>query len=303
MQNVRMFSHRASGAVPFLLGSALLGTIGVFVYHAHADPITITWFRCAFGLAGLTLWMALRGQMGALRLTRFNAGWVIGAGVLMVIAWGLFFAAIERTSTGVAVVLFHIQPLWVLVLGAWWLKEPIGRRRMASVSVAMVGLVLATGVLEQTDILGNGGMTRPGYWLGILACLVGALCTALVTLIAKRHQSLPMGTLAWWQCAAGTILLLMWPLQEGWPAWGPAWIWLASLGLIHTGLAYSLMYAGMAFLSTGRIAVFQFVYPAVAIVIDWLYFGQHLGALQLAGIVLLSAAIWFAERSPEGRHA
>lgn len=48
-------SHgNATGALPFLLGNALLGTIGIFVRQADADPLTATWFRCAFGLLGLT---------------------------------------------------------------------------------------------------------------------------------------------------------------------------------------------------------------------------------------------------------
>ena len=119
--------------------------------------------------------------------------------------------------------------------------------------------------------------------------------TALVTLIAKRMGNLPLGVLAWWQCAIGTLLLLAWPVGQGWPTWGTSWGWLAGLGVIHTGLAYTLMYAGMAHLSTGRIAIFQFVYPAVAIVADWLFLGEALSLLQLIGIVVLSAAVWFAE--------
>lgn len=58
------------------------------------------------------------------------------------------------------------------------------------------------------------------------------------------------------------------------------------------------MYAGMARLATGRIAVLQFIYPAVAILIDWLYFNQRLSSMQLVGILLMSAAIWFAEHGP-----
>jgi drug/metabolite transporter (DMT)-like permease len=281
-------------AWPFLLGCALLGTIGVFVYEAHADPLTATWFRCAFGLAGLSLWLALRRQTRFLRLTRATGPWVLIAGTLMVLSWGLFFSAIERISAGVAIVLFHVQPMWVLVLGALWLKEPIGRRRVASVSAAMFGLALATGIAEHTA----GGALRTDYWLGVGLCLVGAFCMACVTIVARRLRDLPAGVLAWWQCAIGTLTLWIWPMQHGWPAWGLSWMWLAGLGVIHTGLAYTLMYAGMARLDTGRIAVLQFVYPAVAIVIDWLFFDQHLSSMQLAGIVMMSVAIGFAERAP-----
>ena len=44
------------------------------------------------------------------------------------------------------------------------------------------------------------------------------------------------------------------------------------------------------------IAVFQFVYPAVAIVIDWACFDQQLGSVQLFGIALMSVAIGYVER-------
>lgn len=283
----------STGVWPFVLGCALLGTIGIFVNKAHADPLTATWFRCALGLIGLTLWVTLRRQTRFLRLTRTTGPWVLTAGSLMVLSWGLFFTAIERMSAGVAIVLFHVQPMWVLVLGALCLKESIGRRRIGAVSVAMFGLVLATGIAEHPA----SGDVRQGYWLGVALCLVGAFCMACVTIIARRLRDLPAGILVWWQCAIGTLTVWIWPMQRGWPALGASWLWLAGLGIIHTGLAYTLMYSGMARLNTGRIALFQFVYPAVAIFIDWLFFSQHLSSLQLTGIAVMSIAIWFAERA------
>jgi drug/metabolite transporter (DMT)-like permease len=288
-------ARRTAGAWPFIAGCALLGTIGVFLHEANADPLTATWFRCAFGLLGMSAWVIARRQTRALLLTRANGPWVLAASMLMVLSWALFFGAVERISAGVAIVLFHVQPMWVLLFAALWLKEAIGAPRVAAVSLAMCGLVLATGIVEHAA----GGALQPGYWLGVAACLAGSLCMACVTIIAKRLRDMPAGILAWWQCAVGTMLLWVWPMQHGWPAWGMSWAWLAGLGLIHTGLAYTLMYIGMARLDTARIAVFQFVYPAVAIVIDWVVFDERLSGLQMAGIALMSVAIWFAER---GRH-
>ena len=192
--------------------------------------------------------------------------WVLLLSGLMLASWWLFFTAIQRVPTGVAVVLFHVQPLWVLLLGAWWLKETVPRQRVVSVLVAMVGLALATGVTG--GLTSSGAGHAPGYWVGVGLCLVGALCTATVTVVAKRLGALPVGALAWWQCALGAAVLWVAPVGQGWPAWGASWAWLAGLGLIHTGLAYTLMYAGMARLATARVAVLQFAYPTVAIVVD-----------------------------------
>lgn len=293
-------ADKYAGALPFLLGSGVLGTIGVFVHMAGAGALTTAWFRCVFGLAGLTVWMLARGQGRALALSRSSAPLVLAAGSLIVLSWVLFFAAIERTSAGMAVVLFHIQPMWVLLLGAVWLHERSSRQRLVSILFAMGGLVLATGVLEH-----NGAASSPaaqaGYWWGVAFCLIGSICTACATVMTRRLGPLPTGVLAWWQCTLGAAVLWVWPMQQGWPAWGASWFWLAGLGLIHTALAYSLIYAGMARLTTGRIAVFQFVYPAVAILIDWLVFDRRLGSLQLAGIAIMGMAIWSAERGGRPR--
>ena len=59
----------------------------------------------------------------------------------------------------------------------------------------------------------------------------------------------------------------------------------------------------MARLPTGRIAVLQFVYPAIAILVDWQYFGHRLGALQMVGVLVMGAAIWYAERRASGKTA
>lgn len=285
-----------SGALPFVSGCLLLGSIGIFVANAQTDPLTLVWFRCAFGWLGLTIWILLRRQGHSLRLRRADLLRVALAGGLLIAAWLLFFIAIQQIPTGMAVVLFHVQPLWLLLLGFLWLKEPVGMGRLLAVLLALLGLILATGLLESAQ----HGARGAAFWLGIAACLLGALCTAAMTLLAKRLDHLPGGVIAWWQCTIGTVGLALWPLTHGWPAWGCAWGWLMGLGLLHTALAYSLMYAGMARLATGRIALLQFVYPAMAVAVDWLYFQQPLDALQGCGILLICLAIWATER-PTGR--
>lgn len=285
----------SSGALPFLLGCMLLGTVGVFVQEAHAAPITATWFRCAFGLLGLTAWMAWRRQLPLLRLPRRAAPWVLASGVLMIASWTLFFQAMTYTSAGMAIVLFHVQPLWLLLFGALWLGERVRGQRLAAVLVALFGLALATGVLQHLPVFGAEDLHQSGYWLGVSLCMAGAVCMAGVTLCAKKAQT-SASALAWWQCLLGALTLWIWPVQYGWPAWGGAWLWLAGLGLVHTALAYTLIYAGTLRLPTSRIAIFQFVYPAVAIVIDWLYFRQALSTAQLIGIAVLTVAISVAER-------
>ena len=282
-------------------GGLLLGTLGIFIEEAHQDPLTAVWFRCAFGAGALLVWGALTGRLGELRLARAGLAAAVGAGLLVMLNWALFFGAIERTSIAVATVVFHVQPLWVIAFGAWWLREPVTKRQCGAALVALAGLALSTGLFT-TGLFAPGasGTTQPvwseRYVWGLLMCLGGSVSYAVVTLIAKSARSVSSFALAWWQCAVGTTLLCWWPWLHGWPEAFGAWAWLAGLGVIHTGLAYVVLYAGMARLPAGRIAVLQFVYPAAAVLVDWSVYGRALSPVQAGGVALMGLALWAARR-------
>lgn len=270
-------------------GGALLGTLGICIEEAGQGALMAVWFRCAFGALALTAWVALGGRWSLLRLGRRALTAAVAAGLLMLLNWGLFFAAIERTSIGVATVVFHIQPFWVMALGAWWLHEPVHRRQWLAGAVALLGLALASGLHETGTLTGE-------HLTGVLMCLGGSISYALVTLIAKSAQGASPLALAWVQCLVGALLLAWWPWVQGWPGTAAAWGWLAALGVLHTGLAYVLLYTGVARLPAGQVALLQFVYPAAALAVDWVVYGRALGVVQTFGLLLMLLALRFSGR-------
>ncbi len=269
-----------------IAGGVLLGTVGIFVEEARQHPLVTVLFRCAFGALALLAWGLATGRMGEVRVRGRSWPVVVATGLLMVLNWALFFAAIPLTSIGVATIVFHIQPVWIMLFGTLVLREAVAPRQVAAMLAALLGLVLTTGLLGD-DAAGWG----PDHVSGLLMCLAGSLCYAAVTILAKTEKVVTPFALAWWQCAVGTVLLLWVPLVHGWPQAPSSWAWLAGLGVLHTGLAYAILFAGMARLTLGRIAVLQYVYPLTAIVLDWAVYGRALGAVQLAGVGLMAGAL------------
>lgn len=269
-------------------GGVLLGTIGVFVEEAGQSPLMTVWFRCLFGGLALWLWGLYSGRLSELRLPRASWLAVFSAGALMLLNWALFFAAIPLISIGVSTVVFHIQPIWVMLIGAWLLGEAVSRAQWMATLVALCGLFLTTGILEQLGSIQWGA----GYVTGLLLCLGGSLSYAAVTLIAKSDTRVGSFALAWWQCVVGVVVLAWAPFVYGLPQTASSWAWLVGLGSLHTGLAYVVVFAGMARLSLGRIALLQYVYPLTAVLVDWLVYGRTLAPLQLAGVALMALALW-----------
>lgn len=301
MEQAKASAH--SGQRWMVAGSLLLGTLGVFVHESGQHPLTAVWARCLFGALALGAWAAATGQARALRLRGRALGAAVLTGLLMVLNWSLFFAAIGQVPIGTATVVVHAQPFWLMALAAWWLREPVSRWQMGAAAVAMLGLVLATGLgtglgtpAGPTDALGDGRA------LGLGLCLAASFTYAVATLLARQAGIAPL-VLAWWQCVVGAVVLTAWPLVHGLPTAPAAWGWLLGLGVLHTGLAYVLLYEGMARLPAERIAVLQFVYPGAALLVDWAVYGQALDLLQCLGVGLMAAALWASRSPPSAPHA
>jgi drug/metabolite transporter (DMT)-like permease len=72
-----------------------------------------------------------------------------------------------------------------------------------------------------------------------------------------------------------------------------------TLGIVHTGLLYVLLYGAVQKLSTSAVALMSFLYPATALGFDVVVYGLRPGPVQGAGILLIVGAV-LAERLGQG---
>jgi drug/metabolite transporter (DMT)-like permease len=256
---------RQQGAITLASGGLLMGTLGVFVEEARLGALTLVFFRCLFGFLSLAAYCAWKGFFTRAHFTRRTVVLALISGVLMVTQWVGFFDAIHRTSIAVATVVFHVQPFWVVLIGAALFNERLGMDRLGWIATAFVGLVLASGVMAANNWQGH-----TSYLIGIGEALIGSLLYASVTLIAKGLGDLRPHLLTLAQCAVGVVCL--------------------PFIVLHTGLSYVLIYGALPKLSTPVIAVLLFVYPLTAIAVDAVVYGRALSVPQLAGMALIVVA-------------
>ncbi|MBW8733982.1 MAG: DMT family transporter [Asticcacaulis sp.] len=280
------------GTVEMTVAMAVSGTIGWFVMQSHQPVLDVVFWRCAFGAA--TLLVVCLG-MGLFRhLTWRIAGLAALGGVAIVANWLLLFAAYPRASIAIATAVYNTQPFMLLGLGAVFFGERITVQKLFWLVLAFGGTVL---LVEATP--GTGG----DYAAGIAMALGAAFFYALAAIIAKHLKGTPPHLIALIHVVTGLVMAAPLVHWQALPHDTGTWTLLASIGVIHTGLVYILLYGAIQKLPTHLTGALSFIYPVTAIVVDYTAFGHRLDAGQLAGaaLILLAAAGmtlgWGARRS------
>ncbi|WAZ23343.1 DMT family transporter [Streptomyces cinnabarinus] len=272
------------GTAQLTIAMVLSGTLGVFVVESGASPFNVVFFRVLFGALALGGYILARGWLRDHGFTPRTLGLAVLGGVFIVFNWVLLFQSYENTSISVATVVYHTQPFYVVLLGALLFRERITAAKAAWIGVAFAGLVLVSGVTPGD--FGSGG----AYLTGLGQALLAALLYGLSTVVTKRVTGVRPHLIALVQVLVGIPLLLPFADFGAMRGTGADWGWLVGLGIIHTGLMYVLMYAAYAQLPTAKIAVLAFVYPAVAMLVDWAVYGHHIGLVQALGVPLIVTA-------------
>ena len=276
------------GSLEMTAAMLISGTIGWFVLVSGQSVQDVVFWRCVFG--AITL-MVVCASMGFLRpglLSWTTFAWAVLSGVAIVGNWVFLFAAYSRASIGISTAVYNTQPFMLVLLGAIFLGERITLDKMTWLSVAFIGM-LAITQQHGAPIYGGGD----AYLFGIALALAAALLYAVAALLVKRLTGTPPHLIALIQVCTGVLLLAPFA-QASELQTQPmgAWLSLLTMGIVHTGLMYVLLYGAIQKLPTAITGALSFIYPIVAILVDWFAFGHRLHWMQWMGVgaILLAAA-------------
>ncbi|BEN11298.1 hypothetical protein SMETP3_17860 [Serratia marcescens] len=274
---------KTRGAVQMILAMTISGTVGWPVLVLGQPPATVVFWRCAFGALAMLATCAALGQLKQGAINRRQLAFAILGGIALVLNWTLLFAAYKHASIAVATVTYHVQPFMLVALGALLFGEKLTANRLGWLLLAFTGMVLIVTGRQ------NGG--GDDYLLGVALALGAALMYAIAAAIVKQLAALPPQLIVLIQLTVGTLALAPFAGLATPPAAPLDWLLLATLGLLHTGLMSTLLYGAIQKIPTALVGALSFIYPAVAIVVDWAVFGHRLSLLQLLGtLAILGAA-------------
>lgn len=273
------------GTIQMVAAMVISGTIGWFVVMAGEPVLTVVFWRCVFGAGALVILCAALGLL-RVRLTRKQLLMATLGGVALVLNWLLLFGSYSRASVSVATVVYNTQPFMLLGFGSLLFGEKITVVKLAWLGLAFAGVVAI--VLNRPD----ASYVSDDYLPGIAMALLAALGWATAAITTKALKGVPPQLIALIHVSVGSVMLAPFVLANGLPATPETWAVLASMGLIHTGLMYALLYAAIQGLPTAQQGALAFVYPVVTILVDVFAMGTRLQPVQGLGmaVILLAAA-------------
>ncbi|WP_051695489.1 DMT family transporter [Caulobacter sp. UNC358MFTsu5.1] len=276
--------QQSQGRIEMACAMALAGTIGIFAYFSGQSEVSIVLWRCLLGSLVLSLVCWRRGYLAAAHFSARTMRLSLLGGAALLANWIFLFAAYRRATISISGLVYNLQPFMLAGLSAWFLHERIRRAHIlwALVGLAGLAIVAATG-LDQA---------RGGEFLAGLGCAVcAAFFYALAALSAKALRGTPPHLVALIQFVAGSLVLLPFLGASLPPPRTGAIASLVTLGVVHTGLMYILLYGAFQKLNPGTAAALSFINPVVTILSEALILHRSFSGLQYVGGAIILIAI------------
>lgn len=277
------FSNRKIGTVEMIVAMLISGSIGLFVIKSEQTPINIVFFRCAISTICLIPICFFYGYFKEKFFSKKELFLMVTSGLFIVINWVLLFAAFPKTSISLATIVYHINPFIILFSGVIVFHEKINRSDILWTFIAFIGLVIIIG-------FGNASFNYNEFF-GLLLVIIATTLYSISVLITKKLSQTPPLLIVLIQTISGTLIIVPFVTLTESALGSTQWLYVISLGIIHTALLYFLMYSALKKIPLSNIAILSFIYPLSTVAIDYFYFNHTLTKFQLAGAVFILIAV------------
>jgi drug/metabolite transporter (DMT)-like permease len=279
-----------------LLGALTIAFSGIFVRLSHSSPSTAVIYRCVYALPVLAV-LAWREDRRLGARSWHDRRFALMAGVLLGIDLLLWNHSIVDIGAGLSTVLSNVQVV-VVPLAAWVaLSERPAHRVLASLPVAVIGVLLISGALEH----GAYGRDPTGgalYGVGAGVAYSGFLLVHRRGGADVRRPAGPLFDVT----AAATVVSIIAGLIIGDAQFVPTWPsagWLLALALGSGVFGWLLITISLPRLPAAITSLLLMLQPVGTVAFAALILGESPSALQLAGVgIVLIALITATYRGP-----
>ena len=270
---------------------AIFGTIGVFTRLISLSSSEIALYRAILAVIVIALFLALSKKKVFQGIKNKTLVLLFLSGAAMGFNWILLFEAYNYTSLTAATLSYYFAPTIVLLSSPIVMKERLKKTGVLCFLLSSIGLVMV--------IAGGGGGRGSDDLKGIFLGLGAAVLYATVILINKKIGEIDGIGRTFLQFISAIIVLTPYvSLKSGFNLIGldpTGWLSLLVLGIVHTGITYSVYFSSLPHLKGSEISLLSYIDPLTAMLISAFVLSEPTTLLQIAGGVLILGSTLFSE--------
>lgn len=265
------------------------GSLGVFTRSIPLSALSLAFLRALIALP--VLFAALKIKKAAKPKPPLLIPYLI-SGVLLGFGWLTLFYGFKHTSISSAVIIYNMCPVYVMIAAPLLLKETISRLQIAVICASFLGLLM---------IVGHDLLEGYGYMGMALSAVSGLLYATIVLLNRSIKVRLDNQTATFAQICTAMIVLLPFVLIDGnvftvVSLDAMAIFFTILLGILHTGVAYTLFFSLSAQMKSVEIVSYSYLEPLFGILFSVIVVGEVLTPLQIVGGILILGSTFVGEK-------
>ena len=270
----------------------IFGSIGIFRRFVDLPSDALALCRGVLGSLTLFFILKVRGQKPDLSAIKKNLRALLVSGVFMGIFWIFLFEAYAKTTVAIATLCFYMQPPMVVLLTPLVFKEKITLKKGLCVLAAVIGMVFVSGLFES-------GIPSGNQLGGILSGLGAALFYAFVIIINKKLTGLTGFDRTFIQLMTAGVVVFIYMAFTGslkaYPLTPMEILFVLIIGIVHTGLAFLLLFRGIEGLPVLTFALLSYIEPVTGILLGALILHESLTVYGIIGMVLILGSTLVSE--------
>ncbi len=271
----------------------IFSTIGIVRKYIPLPSSIVALARAVIGAMFLLVVIGFRKKPVRMPAGRKNLILLLISGFALGMNWILLFESYNYTTVATATLCYYLAPILVILASPLVLDEKLTLRKAICAAAALVGMVLVSGVTDGTQ----GGLQD---WKGILFGLGAAVLYACVVLLNRKIDPMDAFDKTFAQLAIAAVTLLPYVfLTEELSALQIApdgWILLATAGIVHTGIAYSLYFKSISHLPAQTSALLSYIDPIFAVLLSVLVLKESMSVAAFIGAAMILGAAIVSEQ-------
>ena len=276
-----------------ILSMCIFSTIGIVRKYIPLASSIVALARAVIGAIFLLVVIAFRKKPVRMPAGRRNLILLLISGFALGMNWILLFESYNYTTVATATLCYYLAPILVILASPLVLDEKLTLRKGICAAAALIGMVLVSGVTDGAV----GGLQD---WKGILFGLGAAVLYACVVLLNRKIDPMDAFDKTFAQLAIAAVTLLPYVfLTEELSALQIApdgWILLATAGIVHTGIAYSLYFKSISYLPAQTSALLSYIDPIFAVLLSVLVLKESMSVAAFIGAAMILGAAIVSEQ-------